>query len=163
MTRPWPPQACRVSLPRAGGAAAGHIATGTALANTAEDPRRLCAWRQAQQHRLTRTPTQSRVLAYVLVRSAQDFSGRLALARRHAEGQGLHVVRTVVEEHWRTDPLLRPGLAGALAAIRRREADGLVCVSRTDISSSGALYVAFLHVLHGADGFLSLQRAETTP
>ncbi|ATM24625.1 hypothetical protein SMD44_p10126 (plasmid) [Streptomyces alboflavus] len=107
---------------------------------------------------LTSCPT---VLVYVLVRSSEDPGGRLAVARAHALSQGLNVAHSHVDDLWRTDPDQRPILAHALAAIRRREADGLVCVSRTDISSSDELYEHTLHLLHGAAAFLSLKHAET--
>ncbi|MEU5900306.1 recombinase family protein [Streptomyces venezuelae] len=118
--------------------------------------------REAQLRTRTATGRSSLpVLVYVLAKRSDDLGGCLAVARAHAQRQGWSVLDSYVDDLWRSEPHRRPILARALAAVRRGDASGLVCVSRTDISASDALYEQTLHLLHGAQGFLSLQHPET--
>ncbi|MET9083595.1 hypothetical protein ABZX77_17165, partial [Streptomyces sp. NPDC004237] len=97
------------------------------------------------------------VALYVLVRPEQDPAGRLAVARAAAARLGFSVADVLVEDAWRTDPGLRPRLARAHALLRQ----GLVAVSRVDISPDDAPYESDLQRLHSAGAFLCLAHDET--
>lgn len=102
-----------------------------------------------------------RVALYVLVKTGGDPSDRRAVAQAHADKQGCEVTQTYIDDAWMSDPALRPALACAHAALRRGEIDGIVAVSRVDISSCDELYEQELRFLRCTGGFLSLALDET--
>lgn len=102
-----------------------------------------------------------RVALYVLVEPGGDPAHRLAMAQAQAARERWEITYRVCDSTGMTDPFTRPGLARARMAIRRREIDGIVAASRTDISPFDRLYEQELRRLRALPGFLALAHDET--
>ncbi|MGX1759400.1 hypothetical protein ACWIG5_21210 [Streptomyces lydicus] len=121
----------------------------------------LQALREAGLASVISSQPRPRIGIYAMVRDGQDPAVRLAVARGLVLRHDWPEAQASVDFTGMTDPATRPQLARLLDAVDRRAIDGIVAMSRTDLTHLNDYYEETLRRIHARGGFLALATAET--